>query len=68
MDTHTLSYLQELMQIAASSDTSRTNIEKFIVVLRKEFVFDNVAVYLQDKTTQNLEKPMLPGGRTLPGR
>ena len=55
MDTYTLSYLQELMQIAASSDTSRTNIEKFIVVLRKEFVFDNVAVYLQDKTTQNLE-------------
>jgi signal transduction histidine kinase len=55
MDNQTLSYLQELMQIAARSDTSRNNIEKFIVALRKEFVFDNVAVYLQDKTTQNLE-------------
>jgi two-component system sensor histidine kinase KdpD len=55
MDNHTLSYLQELMQIAARSDTSRDNLEKFIVALRKEFVFDNVAVYLQDKTTQNLE-------------
>jgi two-component system sensor histidine kinase KdpD len=55
MDSDTLSYLQELMQIAARSDTSRDNLEKFIVALRKEFVFDNVAVYLQDKTTQNLE-------------
>src|ERR671913_2228408 len=55
MDSHTLSYLQELMQIAASADHSRINIEKFIVALRKEFVFDNVAVYLQDKTTQILE-------------
>jgi two-component system sensor histidine kinase KdpD len=55
MDSHTLSYLQELMQIAARSDTSRDNLEKFIVALRKEFVFDNVAVYLQDKGTQNLE-------------
>lgn len=55
MDSHTLSYLQELMQIATSPDNSRNNIEKFIVALRKEFVFDNVAVYLQDETTQNLE-------------
>jgi signal transduction histidine kinase len=55
MDSQTLSYLQELMQIAARSDHSRKSIEKFIVALRKEFVFDNVAVYLQDRTTQNLE-------------
>jgi signal transduction histidine kinase len=55
MDSQTLSYLQELMQIAARSDTSRDNLEKFIIALRKEFVFDNVAVYLQDKGTQNLE-------------
>jgi signal transduction histidine kinase len=55
MDSQTLSFLQELMQIAAHSDSSRTNIERFIVALRKEFVFDNVAVYLQDKSTQNLE-------------
>ncbi|HUE99097.1 MAG TPA: ATP-binding protein [Anaerolineales bacterium] len=55
MDSRTLSYLQELMQIAARSDDSRTTLEKFIVVLRKEFVFDNVAVYLQDKSTQILE-------------
>lgn len=55
MDSHTLLYLHELMQIAADSDDSRNTIEKFIVALRKEFVFDNVAVYLQDKSTQNLE-------------
>jgi signal transduction histidine kinase len=55
MDSPTLSYLQELMQIAARSDNSRKTIEKFIHALRKEFVFDNVAVYLQDKSTQILE-------------
>ena len=55
MDNHTLSFLQELMQIAARSDSSRQTIEKFIHSLRKEFVFDNVAVYLQDPTTQILE-------------
>ena len=55
MDNHTLSYLQELMQIAAYLDTSRNALEKFMVALRKEFVFDNVAVYLQDEETQNLE-------------
>lgn len=55
MDNHTLSYLQELMQITAHLDTSRNAIEKFMIALRKEFVFDNVAVYLHDGETQNLE-------------
>ncbi len=55
MDSQTLSYLQELIQIAARADDSRNHLEKFIIALRKEFVFDNVAVYLQDKSTQMLE-------------
>jgi signal transduction histidine kinase len=55
MDSLTLSYLQELMRIATRSNDLRANVEKFILALRKEFVFDNVAVYLQDKATQNLE-------------
>jgi two-component system sensor histidine kinase KdpD len=55
MDSHTLSFLQELMQIAARSDNSRKAIEAFILALRKEFVFDNVAVYLQEPSTQILE-------------
>ena len=41
--------------MAAYLDTSRNAIEKFMVALRKEFVFDNVAVYLQDEEAQNLE-------------
>lgn len=55
MDSQTLTFLQELMQIVAHSDNSRNNIEKFIIALRKEFVFDNVAFYLQDQSTQILE-------------
>jgi signal transduction histidine kinase len=55
MNSHTLSYLRELIQIAARSDDPRKDVEKFIVALRKEFVFDNVAVYLQDPSTQILE-------------
>jgi signal transduction histidine kinase len=55
MDSQALTYLQELMQIAIHGDTSRNVIEKFMLTLRKEFVFDNVAVYLQDASTQMLE-------------
>ena len=55
MDNQTLSYLQELMRIAAQLDGSRNAVERFMVALRKEFVFDNVAMYLQDAETQNLE-------------
>jgi two-component system sensor histidine kinase KdpD len=55
MDNQTLSYLQGLMQLTAHLDTSRNAIERFMVELRKEFVFDNVAIYLQDGETQNLE-------------
>lgn len=43
------------MQIATHGGTSRSTIEKFMVTLRKEFVFDNVAVYLQDEADRNLE-------------
>ena len=55
MDIHTLSYVQELMQIAVHGGTSRNAVEKFMLTLRKEFVFDNVAVYLQEASTQMLE-------------
>src|SRR5215212_9746864 len=55
MDSQTLSYLLELMQIASQLDHSRGAIEKFMLALRQEFVFDNVAIYLQDRTTEVLE-------------
>src|SRR5215213_733388 len=50
MDSFTLAYLQELIQIASQAGNSRNTLEQFVIALRKEFVFDNVAVYLSDKT------------------
>jgi signal transduction histidine kinase len=55
MDSKTLSYLQELMQTSAHAAPSRGNMESFMLKLRQEFVFDNVAVYLQDESAQMLE-------------
>ncbi len=50
-----LEYLHGLIQIAAQAGNSRGTIEKFLTTLRKQFVFDNVAVYLQDERTASLE-------------
>jgi signal transduction histidine kinase len=55
MDNPTLTYLQELMQIASQAGSSRNTLEQFMTVLRKEFVFDNVAVYLQDQSGRALD-------------
>ena len=55
MDNQTLAYLQELMQVTAYAGNSRDAIEKFLLKVREQFVFDNVAVYLQDSATQSLE-------------
>jgi signal transduction histidine kinase len=55
MDSSTLSYLQELMQIASQVGNSRNTLEQFVTTLRKEFVFDNVAVYLPDKSSKALD-------------
>ncbi|MEW6085272.1 MAG: ATP-binding protein [Chloroflexota bacterium] len=55
MDKPTLDYLNELIQIAAQAGNSRGTIEKFLAALRKQFVFDNVAVYLQDERSASLE-------------
>jgi len=55
MDIHTLTFLQELMQVTAYAGNSRDAIEKFLVKVREELVFDNVAVYIQDNATQSLE-------------
>ena len=41
--------------MASHGNPSRNTLEKFMLTLRKEFVFDNVAVYLQDEATQMLE-------------
>lgn len=55
MDSEMLEYLHGLIQIAAQAGNSRGTIEKFLTTLRKQFVFDNVAVYLQDERTASLE-------------
>ena len=55
MDYPTLEYLQKLMQIAVPTGDTRDAIEKFLGTLREQFVFDNVAAYLQDDLTQTLE-------------
>ena len=43
------------MQITVQTGDSRSAIVKFLATLREQFVFDNVAVYLQDDLTQTLE-------------
>ena len=55
MDYKTLEYLQELMRITAYADNSRPVIERFLQTLREQFVFDNVAVYVYDESSQALE-------------
>ena len=55
MDYKTLEYLQGLMRITTFADNSRTVIEQFLKILREEFVFDNVAVYLRDGLSDGLE-------------
>jgi signal transduction histidine kinase len=55
MDAKTFSYVLDLMKIATERGDARTNIENFLALLRKQFVFDNVAVYLQDDGTGALD-------------
>ncbi len=55
MDTRSFSYARELTEAATQSGDARRNIENFFTKLREQFVFDNVAVYLQDESTNTLE-------------
>ena len=55
MDKQTLDYLNELIDVASQAGHSRGTTEKFLTALRKEFVFDNVAVYQYDESTASLE-------------
>ena len=43
------------MRITAFADSSRPVIENFLKTLREQFVFDNVAVYLYDQSSESLE-------------
>ena len=55
MDAQAFSYFHELMNIAIEAGDTRKATEKFLATLRQQFVFDNVAVYLQDEKTGTLE-------------
>ena len=52
MDSSTLDYLQGLTHIATQPGNLRSALEQFLVELRKNFVFDNVAVYLAGRNAQ----------------
>lgn len=55
LDSKTLAYVQTLVQAASMNDDWRVALDKLLVALRAEFVFDNVAIYMVDPTTLNLE-------------
>ena len=55
MDAAAVAYFQELLDLAVTTSDTRKVVEKFLTTLRQQFVFDNVAVYLQDEETGTLE-------------
>ncbi|GAB4455698.1 MAG: hypothetical protein OHK0041_20380 [Anaerolineales bacterium] len=55
MDAQTVSFVNELLKIINGQDETRLTIEKFLTALRREFVFDNVAAYLQENESGALE-------------
>jgi len=55
MDPQAFLYIHDLMQIATTPEDMRSAIERFLATLREQFVFDNVAVYIQDEKTNALD-------------
>ena len=55
MDAKAFSYVNELLTALNKDNDSRTVVENFLAVLRREFVFDNVAAYLQDDQNGTLD-------------
>jgi signal transduction histidine kinase len=55
LDPRTLAYIQTLVQAASMNNDWKIALDKLLVALRAEFVFDNVAVYVADPDTSNLE-------------
>jgi signal transduction histidine kinase len=55
LDHRTLAYIQTLVQAASMNNEWKVALDKLLVALRAEFVFDNVAIYMVDATTLNLE-------------
>ena len=55
LDPRTLAYIQTLVQAASMNNDWKIALDKLLVALRAEFVFDNVAVYVVEPATLNLE-------------
>ena len=55
MDTQTFSYVIELIKTVSKAGDVRKDAENFFIHLREQFVFDNVAVYIEDELTNTLE-------------
>ena len=55
MDAQAFSFVNELLTALNKDNDSRAVVEKFLAVLRREFVFDNVAAYLQDDENGTLD-------------
>ena len=52
MDAQAFSFVNELLAVLNEKGDTRTVVEKFLAVLRREFVFDNVAAYLHDSEAE----------------
>jgi signal transduction histidine kinase len=55
LDPRTLAYIQTLFQSATMTDDWKSGLDKLLIALRTEFVFDNVAIYEVDPTALSLE-------------
>ncbi len=55
MDTETLSLLRDIFQEVQQKQDWKTALDTLFVSLRGSFVFDNVAIYLKDSQTKNME-------------
>ncbi len=55
LDPKTLTFIQALVQTTSMSDDWKVALDKLLIALRAEFVFDNVAIYLIDPASLNLE-------------
>ena len=54
-DSKTLSLIYDLIQLADAGENWKATLDNFLVELRKLFVFDNIAIYIVDSATLNLE-------------
>lgn len=55
LDPKTLAYLQTLVQAASMGDDWKAALDKLLVALRVELVFDNIATYVVDPNLLSLE-------------